>query len=80
MKEFEVWLATSPTASFLKILVAAGLGAVGSYLATAQVHPLVVAIAAAVIPVVVNWLNPADIRYGNLGNGDRFDVFGDDDE
>jgi hypothetical protein len=39
-----------------------------------------VAIAAAVIPVAINWLNPADTRYGNLGNGDRFDVFVDEDE
>lgn len=81
MKEFEAWLATSPTASFLKIMVAAGLGAVASWVATAQVHPLVVAIAAAVIPVVVNWLNPADPRYGNGTNkGDKFDVFGSDDD
>lgn len=81
MKEFEEWLATSPTASFLKIMVAAGLGAAASWVATAQVHPLVVAICAAVIPVAINWLNPADVRYGNLGTkGDRFDVFVDDNE
>lgn len=80
MKEFEEWLATSPTASFLKIMVAAGLGAVASWVATAQVHPLVVAVAAAVIPVAINYLNPQDVRYGNLGNGDRFDVFVDDDD
>jgi len=81
VKEFEAWLATSPTASFLKIMVAAGLGAVGSWVATAQVHPLVVAIAAAVIPVVINWLNPGDPRYGNgNGKGDRFDVFGSDND
>lgn len=81
MKEFEAWLATSPTASFLKIMVAAGLGAVGSWVVTAQVHPLVVAIAAAVIPVAINWLNPGDPRYGNgSSKGDRFDVFGSDDD
>ena len=81
MREFEEWLATSPTASFLKIMVAAGLGAVASWVATAQVHPLVVAVAAAVIPVAINWLNPEDFRYGRLGvEGDRFDVFVDDDE
>ena len=80
MKGFEEWLATSPTASFLKIMVAAGLGAAGSWVATAQVHPLVVAISAAVIPVAVNWLNPEDFRYGKIDTGDRFDVFVDDDE
>lgn len=80
MKEFEEWLATSPTASFLKIMLAAGLGAVASWVATAQIHPLVVAVAAAVIPVAVNWLNPQDTRYGKDSKGDRFDVFVDDDE
>ena len=79
MREFEEWLATSPTASFLKIMVAAGLGAVASWVATAQVHPLVVAVAAAVIPVAINWLNPQDHRYGKDSKGDRFDVFVDDD-
>ena len=80
MREFEEWLATSPTASFLKIMVAAGLGAVGSWVVTAEVHPLVVAISASVIPIVINWLNPQDFRYGKLPKGDRFDVFVDDDE
>lgn len=80
MREFEEWLATSPTASFLKIMVAAGLGAVASWVATAQVHPLVVAVAAAVIPVAINYLNPQDTRYGVDRKGDRFDVFVDDDE
>ena len=80
MREFEEWLATSPTASFLKIILAAGLGAVGSWAVTAEVHPLVVAICAAVIPVAINWLNPQDHRYGKDSKGDRFDVFVDDDE
>jgi hypothetical protein len=64
----------------LKIMVAAGLGAAASWVATAQVHPLVVAICAAVIPVAINWLNPQDPRYGKWTEGDRFDVFVDDDE
>lgn len=64
MQQFDVWLAQSPTASFLKIALAAALGAVGSYLATAEVHPLIVAVSAAVLPVVLNFLNPADGRYG----------------
>jgi hypothetical protein len=81
VKEFEEWLATSPTASFLKILVAAGLGALGSWVATAEIHPLVVAISAAVIPVAINWLNRADTRYGlgKIGSGDIHDVFGTED-
>lgn len=31
---------------------------------TADVHPLIVAIGAAVIPVIINALNGADPRYG----------------
>lgn len=79
MSKFESWLATSPTASFLKIAVAAALGALGSYVASAEVHPLVVAICAAVIPVVINYLNPADGRYGvnSAWRDDVFDVWGD---
>jgi hypothetical protein len=64
MTQFDQWLATSPTASFLKIALSAALGALASYLATAEIHPLVVALSAAVLPVVVNYLNPQDLRYG----------------
>lgn len=74
MTQFEVWLASSPTASFLKIALAAALGAVGSYLATAEVHPLVVALTAAVLPVVLNFLNPADSRYGK-GSRSHIDLW-----
>ncbi len=64
MTAFEQWLASSPTGSFFKIAFAAALGALGSYLATAEIHPLVVALTAAVIPVAINYLNPQDPRYG----------------
>ncbi len=33
---------------------------------TADIHPLIVAVGAAVIPVLVNGLNPADPRWGNV--------------
>ena len=81
MNSFETWLAKSPTASFLKIAVAAALGALGSYMATAEMHPLVVALSAAVLPVVINWLNRDDSRYGlQPKTYDKFDVFGEDDD
>lgn len=64
MQGLDVWLARSPVASVLKIAAGAGLGALLDYLLTAQVSPLLVAVSAAVIPVVVNFLNPADARYG----------------
>ena len=64
MEAFEEWLATSPLASVLKIATGAALGALMSWAATAEIHPLAVAIIAAVVPVVVNWTNPLDYRYG----------------
>jgi len=63
------WLATSWEGSILKIAAGAGLGAVLSWLATADVHPLIVGISAAVIPVIINALNGEDTRYGRLDNG-----------
>lgn len=70
MQGLDVWLARSPVASVLKIAVGAGLGAALDYLVTADVSPLVVAVAAAVVPVLVNFLNPADARYGRGKNGE----------
>lgn len=58
------WLYTTPEGTFLKVALGAALGALASWLATADVHPLVVAVGAAVIPVAVNYLNRRDPRYG----------------
>ena len=63
------WLATTWEGSILKIAAGAGLGAVMSWLATADVHPLIVAVSAAVIPVFINALNGDDSRYGRIDNG-----------
>lgn len=66
MKRLEDWLAVSPIASLLKISLGAALGAVLSWLMTADIHPLIVAVGAAVIPVLVNGLNPSDPRWGHV--------------
>jgi hypothetical protein len=58
------WLASTWEGSIVKIAAGAALGAVLSWLTTADIHPLVVAIGAAVIPVLINALNTADPRYG----------------
>jgi len=63
------WLATTWEGSILKIATGAALGALLSWLATADVHPLIVAVSAAVIPVIINALNGDDSRYGRLDNG-----------
>ena len=58
------WLANTWEGSIVKITAGAALGASASWLMTSDVHPLIVAIGAAVIPVLVNALNSADKRYG----------------
>ena len=64
------WLANTWEGSLVKITAGAALGAVLSWLTTADVHPLIVAIGAAVIPVVINALNKTDPRYGRHSNGE----------
>jgi len=63
------WLASTWEGSIVKIASGAALGALLSWLATADVHPLIVAVSAAVIPVIINALNGDDSRYGRLDNG-----------
>ena len=58
------WLANTGEGSIVKITAGAALGAIASWLMTSDVHPLIVAIGAAVIPVLINALNSADKRYG----------------
>ena len=58
------WLANTWEGSIVKITAGAALGAIASWLMTSDVHPLIVAIGAAVIPVLINALNSADKRYG----------------
>jgi len=64
------WLASSWEGSIVKIAGGAALGALLSWLATADIHPLIVAVSAAVIPVIINALNGQDPRYGRHDNGE----------
>jgi hypothetical protein len=68
----KMWLATTWEGSLVKIGGGAALGAVLSWLTTADVHPLIVALGAAVIPVIINALNNEDPRYGTV-NWDELD-------
>jgi len=58
------WLAQAWEASLTKSIIGAALGAVLSWLMTANVEPILVAIGAAVIPLLINALNKYDPRYG----------------
>jgi len=64
MKSFLKWLATSPTASAFKIvlggLLAVGIDCVDSF----HLSPAISLLVVAVIPVVVDALNPHDPRFG----------------
>jgi hypothetical protein len=64
------WLAETWEGSLVKIAGGAALGAVLSWLTTADVHPLIVALGAAVIPVIINALNGDDPRYGRHSNAE----------
>jgi hypothetical protein len=75
MSSFGAWLATSPLASWFKVFVSAVLGAWLADLAgVASVEfsnweAWVTAGIIAVLPVVINWLNGSDTRYGRASGG-----------
>lgn len=83
MNAFTEWLAASPLASAAKVFVGTVLAlAVADFATTGSLdlsrwQPWVVGALSAAVPVVVNWLNPADPRYGRgaPGHGDIHDVF-----
>lgn len=58
------WLAGTWEGTATKAIIGAALGALLSWLVTADVHPLVLALGAAVVPVAINALNSSDPRYG----------------
>ena len=65
MGNFLNWLAKSPEATVLKVALGAALGALLSWLMSSDIHHLVVAIGAAVLPVCINYLTGRDLRYGH---------------
>lgn len=87
MNAFTEWLATSPLASAAKVFVGVVLAmAVADWTTTGAIafgnwQTWVIAACASAVPVVVNWLNPADPRYGkgSPSAGDIHDVFGTED-
>ena len=70
MENFLDWLASSPLASFAKIFAAGALGWFALNVDSLNVHPAVAIGLASALPVVINWLNPSDVRYGNEGTLD----------
>ena len=70
MSTFAEWLATSPLATALKSFVSIVLSlAVADWTAHGSINfaawqTWVIAGLISAVPVIVNWLNPADTRYG----------------
>ena len=58
------FLAVTWEGTVLKSLLGCLLGALGSWLATAEVHPLIVALGASAIPVLMNALSTSYTDYG----------------
>jgi len=61
---FGKWLANTPEGTLVKVALGAALGALLDWVVTAEVSPLIVGITAAIVPVLINYLNPMDGRYG----------------
>jgi uncharacterized membrane protein YjgN (DUF898 family) len=70
MRNFYTWLANSPVASALKVGVAAALGWFVANPNVLNVHPALAIAITAALPVLINWMNPDDLRYGNMGELD----------
>ena len=60
------WLANSPIASFAKIFGAGVLGWILLNLESLNIHPAAAIGLASALPIIVNWLNPVDFRYGKM--------------
>ena len=58
------WFAVTWEGTVIKSLLGALLGALGSWLVTSELHPLVIALGMAATPVLLNAINGRDPRYG----------------
>jgi hypothetical protein len=69
--KFNTWLAATPLGTALKTFVAFALGAALADWATSGVISVahwqtwVIGALVSSLPAVIDWLNPADTRYGN---------------
>jgi hypothetical protein len=62
------WLATSPIASFAKIAASGMLVWVIDNVGSLQIPQIVQVGLIAGLPILINWLNPDDPRYGKSGD------------
>lgn len=67
------WLAQSPIASFLKIAAAGMLVYVIDNITSLNIPAIIQVGLIAGLPILINWLNPSDSRYGKFNNEARSD-------
>jgi len=64
MKKFLKWLASSPTASVLKIVLGGSLAIAIDYVDSFNLPPTIALLVVAVVPLIIDALNPHDPRFG----------------
>lgn len=62
------WLATSPIGGFAKVAAGAMLVWIVDNLSTFQIPEIVQVGLIAGLPIIINWINPDDRRYGKSGD------------
>lgn len=84
METFWVWFAKSPLASALRVFVTiVATMALADFVATGDIswtnwEAWVIAAMASAVPMLLRWINPADVEFGRGSVNDPFDVFGEE--
>lgn len=65
------WLATNPMGGFVKVAIGAMLVWVIDNLSTLQIPEIAQVGLIAGLPILINWLNPDDPRYGKVTDETR---------
>jgi hypothetical protein len=65
------WLATNPMGGFVKVAIGAMLVWVIDNLSTLQIPEIAQVGLIAGLPILINWLNPDDPRYGKVNDETR---------
>jgi len=68
MKQLNQWLATSPIGGFVKVATGAMLVWIVDNLSTFDIPQIVQVGLIAGLPILINWINPCDPRYGKSGD------------
>jgi hypothetical protein len=75
MKKFLKWLASSPTASALKIVLGGSLAVFINYVDLFELPPTVALLITAIVPLIIDALNPHDPRFGKGKTPTLIDFF-----